>query len=164
MYFQIRIAFVTAPSNQKLVQMASVVRLLTKDGIAGSLGELYGSLESFSSTHLLPNLNRVEILRPVPSYLLERKTLAMMRYDGVPTSVGTTSTGGFVNNGNITYMVTDNLAVSPLSTSDIVARLKNASGGATLVERNVEFGAEEVIDQLLIMLLIRLRFLFFFHF
>ncbi|XP_068315771.1 uncharacterized protein [Pyrus communis] len=44
--------------------LGTVIRLLSKDGMVGSLGKLYGSVESLSSTYMQPHFNKESLLKP----------------------------------------------------------------------------------------------------
>ncbi|KAL6123763.1 hypothetical protein ACLB2K_076281 [Fragaria x ananassa] len=42
----------------------TIIRLLSKDTMVGSLGKLYESIENFSDTDMQPNLNKDILLKP----------------------------------------------------------------------------------------------------
>lgn len=42
----------------------TIIRLLSKDNMVGSLGKLYDSVENFSATFMQPNLNKDILLKP----------------------------------------------------------------------------------------------------
>lgn len=44
--------------------IGTVIRLLSNDGMVGSLGKLYGSIESLSSTYMQPYFNKESLLKP----------------------------------------------------------------------------------------------------
>ncbi|KAB2598192.1 hypothetical protein D8674_001112 [Pyrus ussuriensis x Pyrus communis] len=44
--------------------IGTVIRLLSKDGMVGSLGKLYGSVESLSSIYMQPHFNKESLLQP----------------------------------------------------------------------------------------------------
>ncbi|KAB2619761.1 hypothetical protein D8674_041936 [Pyrus ussuriensis x Pyrus communis] len=44
--------------------IGTVIRLLSKDGMVGSLGKLYGSVESLSSIYMQPHFNKESLLKP----------------------------------------------------------------------------------------------------
>ncbi|BFG22610.1 hypothetical protein CerSpe_088840 [Prunus speciosa] len=44
--------------------VGTVIRLLSKDGMVGSLGKLYESVENLDDTYLQPNLNKDMLLEP----------------------------------------------------------------------------------------------------
>ena len=44
--------------------LGTVIQLLSKDGMVGSLGKLYGSVESLSRTYMQPHFNKESLLKP----------------------------------------------------------------------------------------------------
>ncbi|KAM1819617.1 hypothetical protein ACFX15_001185 [Malus domestica] len=44
--------------------LGTVIRLLSKDGMVGSLGKLYGSVESLNSTYMQAHFNKESLLKP----------------------------------------------------------------------------------------------------
>ncbi|KAI5346324.1 hypothetical protein L3X38_014203 [Prunus dulcis] len=68
--------------------VGTVIRLLSKDNMVGSLGKLYDSLELLNDTYMLPNLNKDTLLKPkapigganVPHLLTNDESLAKKVY------------------------------------------------------------------------------------
>ncbi|KAL0003022.1 hypothetical protein SO802_016803 [Lithocarpus litseifolius] len=56
--------FVDFLFNLLSLPVGTVIRLLTKNSMVGSLGNLYGSVETLSETYLQPNQSKDAILKP----------------------------------------------------------------------------------------------------
>ncbi|BFG25450.1 hypothetical protein CerSpe_117240 [Prunus speciosa] len=180
--------------------LGTIIRLLSKDEMVGSLGRLYGSLETLSDIYMQPNLNKDTLLKPKaqvagqqPStflinmlitndgYSSSTKKLYVCRscrnYSSRPyyvsddpkalcpqcinttistqaiyvappnsTTGGETSSGkgGYVK-GVVTYMITDDLEVKPMSSISCIAVLNkfNVKDVSALEEKVVHLGMQE---------------------
>ncbi|GAB4857121.1 hypothetical protein Ancab_015048 [Ancistrocladus abbreviatus] len=95
------------------LRVGAVVRLLTKETMAGSLGNLYDSVESLSNDYIQPTFHKDSLLKPslspckadiVPLQSTAQAPIRSLGYDN-----------GFVK-GLVNYMIMDDLAVKPMST------------------------------------------------
>ncbi|KAI9127743.1 hypothetical protein K1719_000736 [Acacia pycnantha] len=118
--------------------LGTVTTLLTKDGMVGSLGKLYGSIEKLSDDYMMnPEKDKDILLKPsapsISGYLLHAS-------DGQE---------GFVK-GVITYIVMDDLEVCPMSTISAITMMSkfNVQDITSLQEKVVELGMEEGIKLL----------------
>ncbi|KAL6563642.1 hypothetical protein OROGR_002601 [Orobanche gracilis] len=164
----------------------TVISLLRKQEMVGSLPDLYQSLENLNDSYIQPNQSKDTLLRPVipvsgfadllalddapnrkyyrctcnqhgtcvsdnpnancPS--CKKKMTTVVNY--VPPPAGQHgSESGFVK-GVITYMVTDNLVVTPLSTISSITLLKKfyVKDVNLLEEKVVKFGMDEALKLL----------------
>ncbi|KAM5556249.1 hypothetical protein ABKV19_023906 [Rosa sericea] len=56
--------FVDFLFNLLSLSVGTVIRLLSKDGMVGSFGKLYESVENLNDTYMQPNLNKDVLLKP----------------------------------------------------------------------------------------------------
>ncbi|GER44565.1 hypothetical protein STAS_21468 [Striga asiatica] len=166
--------------------VAKLIDLVGKQGMVGSLANLYESIENLNDSYVQPNQAKDTLLKPsytassaVPLLALEdsssgagRKTFYKcscnnfyfsdsqdatcptcrqkmtreLQYVGPPVvqSVSSGAEGGFVK-GVVTYMVMDDLAVSPMSTISSITLLNkfNIKEVGALKEKVVNFGMTE---------------------
>ncbi|BBG97929.1 Protein of unknown function D [Prunus dulcis] len=117
--------------------VGTVIRLLSKDNMVGSLGKLYDSLELLNDTYMLPNLNKDTLLKPKVPLVVLITAIA----EG---SSGGGGGGGYVKDV-VTYMIMDNFEVKPMSTISCIAMLNrfNVKEVGTLEERMVLLGMDE---------------------
>ncbi|KAK1285253.1 hypothetical protein QJS10_CPB20g00925 [Acorus calamus] len=66
--------------------VGSVVKLLSKKSMIGSLGELYGSLESLSDNYIRPGQNKATFLNP-PVFASSAKSNTLLIQDGSSSCV-----------------------------------------------------------------------------
>ncbi|KAK8334106.1 hypothetical protein V6Z11_A10G250700 [Gossypium hirsutum] len=106
--------------------VGAVIRLLTKQGMVRCLGNLYGSIENLGDTYMQSLANKDTLLKPlvsnytannVPLLFQNMKSSTTMTklYGSNQRSKGSTSTEGGYVKGVVTYMVMDDLVVSPIS-------------------------------------------------
>lgn len=147
--------------------VATVIRLLSENGMVGCLGKLYESVENLGDTHMEPNFNKDILLKPKSAIVgadILRLSNHVCRscgchYQGdvcplcecvVSTTAASTgeascNNGGYVK-GDVTYMIMDNLEVKPMSTVSVVDVLKklDVTEVGALEEKVVGLGTEEV--------------------
>ncbi|KAM3297329.1 hypothetical protein ACQJBY_039281 [Aegilops geniculata] len=175
----------------------TAVRLLGKESMAGSVGNLYASVERLEGSYLRPGFAKDALLcpaaqaspllrlpappAPAPRSFFTCGAINHFNYQGCrgyvsdargarcpscgnematetqyvlppaparPEQCAATATMGFVQ-GAVTYTVTDDLAVAPMSAISSIARLGAlaAVGGlAALQEKTVQLGYEEGLE------------------
>ncbi|KAI8539937.1 hypothetical protein RHMOL_Rhmol09G0221700 [Rhododendron molle] len=183
--------FVDFLFNLLHLPVGTVVRLLTKQTMVGTLGNLYQSIEKLSETYFQPNQTKDSVLKPkaplsatqVPLLSLDGGTSAAKTYYTCPNNspnsyssghpyfsdnaravcpscksslstgiqyvaaaneVAAVGEGGFVK-GVVTYMVMDDLVVTPMSTISGITMLNkfNVKDVGALEERVVDLGMPE---------------------
>ncbi|CAN1269397.1 hypothetical protein LINPERPRIM_LOCUS13568 [Linum perenne] len=104
--------------------LGTVTKLLSKNRMVGCLGSLYKSIEDLSDTFIEPSENKVTVLNPKATFLFGWR--------------------GFVK-GVLTYMVTDDLEVKPMSTISSITLFSkfNIQQVDALEERVVELGMDK---------------------
>ncbi|CAA0840184.1 Protein of unknown function (DUF674 [Striga hermonthica] len=170
--------------------VANIVNLMVmgKQGMVGSLGNLYQSIENLNETYMQPNQNKDTLLKPAHSvscssvpllaigaaptvkklYTCPKncisvtedtaavchgcncKMTVLMEYVAPPAVQKESGPeGGFVK-GVVTYMVMDDLTVSPMSTISSITLLNkfNVKEVGALEEKVVSFGMTEVVKLL----------------
>nr|TKS16854.1 hypothetical protein D5086_0000016850 [Populus alba] len=141
--------FVDFLLNLLALPLGTVIQLLTKSTMIGCIASLYGSLEKLDESYLQPNQNWDSILKPIiiarvtnPNFLLpdtkkpeNRKSQGYgTRYlsqevkfvgtnDSTSTDTPTSDLAGGYMKGLVTYMVTDDLSLSPMSMVSVVGLL-----------------------------------------
>ncbi|XP_077252499.1 uncharacterized protein LOC143891880 [Tasmannia lanceolata] len=122
--------------------VGSVIRLLTKQNMVGCLGKLYGSVENLSDTDIPHDVRGT--LCPA----CEAQMTFELVYASPNTTANTISNGegGFVK-GVVTYMIMDDLGVTPMSTISSITLLNkfNVKDTGVLEEKVVEVGMEEAL-------------------
>ncbi|KAJ6432717.1 hypothetical protein OIU84_019874 [Salix udensis] len=160
--------FVDFLLNLLALPLGNVIQLLTKSTMTGCVANLYESLEKLDESYLQPNQNKDSILKPIitteatnPNFLLpntkkpEKPEVILlpkpsrMRNDSTSTDTPTTDQGGYVK-GLVTYMVTNDLSVSPMSMVSGVSLLNkfNIKDFGVLEEKVVQFGINECLELL----------------
>ncbi|KAI3461378.1 hypothetical protein Pfo_018041 [Paulownia fortunei] len=167
--------------------LGTVISLLKKQGMVGSLANLYKSIENLNDSYIQPNQSKDTLLKPVArvsrllalkdaptvkkfykcscsqyvSYVSDdpsancpnclRKMTVNVPYVAPPAVQQTSASGegGFVK-GVVTYMVMDDLVVTPLSTIVSITLLNkfNVKEVSALEEKVVDFGKDEVVKLL----------------
>ncbi|KAF9595670.1 hypothetical protein IFM89_002052 [Coptis chinensis] len=168
--------------------LGSVVKLVTKKSMVGSLGNLYESVENISAAYIQPNLDKNLLLKPksmlscgnipllppsVPATAENYFTCNHCYNHHITNTPGTacpscnfkmdskayfvagtkivasTDGGGYVK-GIMTYMVSDELVIMPMSTISSITLLKKFNVGDinSLEEKSVDFGMEEALELL----------------
>ncbi|KAF9596587.1 hypothetical protein IFM89_012710 [Coptis chinensis] len=119
--------------------LGSVVKLVTKKSMVGSLGNLYESVENISAAYIQPNLDKNLLLKP-------KSMLSCGNIPLLPPSVPATAENYFTCNhcynhhitntpGTacpswiMTYMVSDELVIMPMSTISSITLLKKFNVG-----------------------------------
>ncbi|KAG5533335.1 hypothetical protein RHGRI_027510 [Rhododendron griersonianum] len=182
--------FVDFLFNLLHLPVGTVVRLLTKQTMVGTLGNLYGSIEKLSETYFQPNQTKASVLKPkaplsatqVPLLSLDGGTSAAKKYYNCSYSyshlyvadnasavcpscnnkltrevqyvaaaneVAAVAEGGLLK-GVVTYMVMDDLVVTPMSTISGISMLNkfNVKEVGALEERFVDLGMPESLKLL----------------
>ncbi|KAH7840204.1 hypothetical protein Vadar_014094 [Vaccinium darrowii] len=67
--------------------VATVVRLLTKQNMVGTLGNIYESIENLSEANIQPNHTKYSLLKPIPPFSATQVRLSLD--DSVPTKMYT---------------------------------------------------------------------------
>ncbi|CAM0879556.1 unnamed protein product [Alopecurus aequalis] len=131
--------------------ISSVVKLLTTDSdisMVGSLGDLYRSVEKLDDTYIChDNANAVKdaLLRPTAGC---QSGKLLFLTDASSNGRCYTNRGGYVE-GIVTYMVMDNLKVTPMSTISALTTLLNNTGvrdTCSLREKTVRIGHTEGLE------------------
>ncbi|KAF2321291.1 hypothetical protein GH714_038517 [Hevea brasiliensis] len=142
------------------LSVGTVIRLLKKPAMVGCIGNLYESLENLNEAHMQPNQSKDSLLKPtVPLTQLAHVPLLLpdtrpLKPDAGRKFYGCSNYSGrralLIREGLVTYMVTDDLSVSPLSMISGVALLNKFSvmGFGALEEKMVEFGIDEGMELL----------------
>ncbi|GMI80678.1 hypothetical protein like AT3G09110 [Hibiscus trionum] len=172
----------------------AVTRLLTKQEMVGSLGNLYDSLENMSDTYIQPSANKDTLLNPVvsnntanvppllpiiessnPSEIYrcrnsyrsstcslyvatDSKSLCPSCNNVMSQSAtvvnpkkkdSSTDEGGYVK-GVITYMISDDLVVRPMSAISCITLLNkfNVKDVGVLEEKTIDVGTDEGVKLL----------------
>nr|XP_011465241.1 PREDICTED: uncharacterized protein LOC101300156 isoform X2 [Fragaria vesca subsp. vesca] len=125
--------------------VATVISLLSGDGMVGCIGNLYESVQDLGDTHLEPNFNKDMLLKPkatvVGADILGVNnnvckscschfpgSVCPLCECAVSTTAASTgeapcSNGGYVK-GGVVFVIMDNLVVKPMSTVSILDVLK----------------------------------------
>ncbi|KAH7841747.1 hypothetical protein Vadar_033802 [Vaccinium darrowii] len=162
--------FVDFLFNLLHLPLATVVSLLTEQTMVGSLGKLYKSIQNLSETYFLSNQTKDYVLKPKASakryyscrnhyghrYVSEDagaicpdcKSACLsseIRYVAGPNDMATAVAEGNFVTGVATYMVTDDLVVTPLSTAATITMFNklNIKDVGALEERVVDMGMPE---------------------
>ncbi|KAI8539907.1 hypothetical protein RHMOL_Rhmol09G0219300 [Rhododendron molle] len=128
--------------------VGTVVRLLTAKSMVGCLGNLYDSIESLSDTYMQPNQSKEVLLKPKAAACSTEASLFLTDDDSAAKKVYMCGNyhrqGGYVK-GVVTYMVMDDLVVTPMSTISGIAMLSkcNVTNVGALEEKVVSFGMDE---------------------
>ncbi|MBA0780735.1 hypothetical protein Gotri_004801, partial [Gossypium trilobum] len=171
--------------------VGTVIRLLTKEQMVGSLGNLYDSLENMNDTYILSPANKDTLLKPiVPNNaakvppLLPTVESSNLKPTGIyrcgntyhrgscglyvandsksvcpscnnvmtqtativnPRKGSSTNEGGYVK-GVVTYMIMDDLVVTPMSAISCFTLLNkfNIKDVGVLEEKTINIGTDEV--------------------
>ncbi|KAK8277216.1 hypothetical protein V6Z11_D10G251500 [Gossypium hirsutum] len=163
--------FVDFMFNILSLPVGTVTRLLTKEQMVGSLGNLYDSLENMDDTYIQPTANKDTLLKPiVPENaanvppLLPTVESSNSKPTGIYRCVNTYHRSSFVNpkkkgsptdeggyvKGVITYMITDDLAVRPMSAISCITLLNkfNIKDVGVLEEKTIDIGIDEGVKLL----------------
>ncbi|OMO97104.1 hypothetical protein COLO4_14888 [Corchorus olitorius] len=82
--------FVDFLFNLLALPVATVIRLLTKNNIVGSLGNIYDSIENLDETYIEPNQNKDTLLKPsAPNSAFQLPLLLAADNDSMTTKVFT---------------------------------------------------------------------------
>ncbi|CAL4965324.1 unnamed protein product [Urochloa decumbens] len=149
--------------------VATAVKLLGTDAMVGSVGNLYASVENLESTYVLPGAAKGALLSPTVPSPAASSNSSLLRLPEPPSSgqeqpntllyrcrsIGCRSymlgaygkaaaNKGFVQ-GIMTYTVTDNLSVTPMSSISSITLLNTfaVTDIAALQEKTVQLGYAE---------------------
>ncbi|KAA3481713.1 DUF674 domain-containing protein [Gossypium australe] len=186
--------FVDFMFNILSLSVGTVTRLLTKEQMAGSLGNLYDSLENMNDTYIQPTANKDTLLKPiVPDNAANPLLPTVESSNSKPTRIyrcantfhgsncrlyvandsksicpscnnvmkeiatvvnpkkkdSPTDEGGYVK-GVITYMITDDLAVRPMSAISCITLLNkfNIKDVGVLEEKTIDIGIDKGVKLL----------------
>ncbi|KAK4441215.1 hypothetical protein Salat_0456400 [Sesamum alatum] len=148
--------------------VATIISLLKKQRMSGSLPNLYESIENLNVSYVQPNKNKDFLLKSVvpisgssvPLLLFGDKPTEKKFYECIqqylpyvapPHVQETGGEGGFVKGGGgVTYMVMDNLEVKPMSTICSITLLSkfNVKDVGLLQEKVVNLGMDEAVKLL----------------
>ncbi|GLT93131.1 hypothetical protein SLE2022_109360 [Rubroshorea leprosula] len=128
--------FVDFLFNLLSLPVGMVIRLLSKQGMIGSLACLYDGVENLSDPYMLPSIKKDDLLKP-------RFVLQVFVEPQKRQSSSSEEQGGFVK-GVGTYMVTDNLEVRPMSMISSISTLNkfNVKEVGSLKEKVVDVGMD----------------------
>ncbi|KAJ0103217.1 hypothetical protein Patl1_06267 [Pistacia atlantica] len=139
--------FVDVLFNLLSLNIRTVIKLLRDADMVGCIENLYSSLENLNKDYLQPNQNKLELLKTL------EKTSGLLLVPGASSQhllkMDSVCEGGIVNK-LVTYMVTDDLLVTPgsmISSIDLIQEHVKDIG--VLEKRVVEFGADEVYNDFL---------------
>ncbi|KAK6138120.1 hypothetical protein DH2020_028137 [Rehmannia glutinosa] len=136
--------------------VGTVISLLTKQPMLGSLANLFQSIENLNDSYIQPNQTKNTLLNPVlpvtgyvPVLALNDAPTTERNFIAPPAVEQGSSEGGFVK-GMVTYMVMDDLGVMPLSTISSITLLNkfNVKDLNALEEKVVKFGKNEAVKLL----------------
>ncbi|CAM0879557.1 unnamed protein product [Alopecurus aequalis] len=124
--------------------IGQVFRLLRDSHInmVGSVGHLYRSVRELDDTYICHHDAKDALLRPMGGY--ESGNFPLLT-DGSSSSSSSTNRSGYVH-GRVTYMIMDNLKITPPSTISGITTLLNNSGIrdiSALAEMTVQLGYKE---------------------
>ncbi|KAK8951063.1 hypothetical protein KSP39_PZI003789 [Platanthera zijinensis] len=123
-----------------LLPLGSIIKLIAPRNTLGSIGKLYQSVESINDTYLVTNLNKSTLLQPTVSALAGASPLLLTGAGDTPQNM----TEGFVK-GVVTYMITDDLEVTPMSAISSITLINRFSvkKDVRLEEKTVLVGMKE---------------------
>nr|TKS16856.1 hypothetical protein D5086_0000016870 [Populus alba] len=132
--------------------VGTIIRLLTKSTMIGCIANLYGSIEKLDESYMQPNQNKDSILNPTittQSLYMSKKKFVATNVSASTDTPASDQAGGYVK-GLVTYMVTDDLSVSPMSMVSVVGLLNKIEikDFSVLEEKVVEFGIDEGLELL----------------
>ncbi|KAK8967120.1 hypothetical protein KSP40_PGU020233 [Platanthera guangdongensis] len=118
-----------------LLPLGSIIKLVAPQTTLGSIGKLYQSVENINYTYLVPNLNKSTLLQPTVSNSNTCPSCGRNINSG---------TEGFVK-GVVTYMITDDLEVTPMSAISSITLINRFSvrKDIRLEEKAMLVGMEE---------------------
>ncbi|PPR84204.1 hypothetical protein GOBAR_AA36511 [Gossypium barbadense] len=135
--------------NILLLPVGTVIRLLTQEGIVGCLGNLYKSIEKLGVAYILSTTNKdlpmvVWSICPSCFGAMNFPETLVNPQNKVSISSSAANEGGYVK-GVITYIIMDDLAVTPMSTISSIAMLSkfNVKQVDALEEKMVDVGINE---------------------
>ncbi|OEL12733.1 hypothetical protein BAE44_0026248, partial [Dichanthelium oligosanthes] len=125
--------------------VGTVVKILSKDSMVGSVGNLYGSVEKLDETYVLSAYAKDALLAPAGGYD-GGKLLQLPE----PEKASAIAGKGFVQ-GVVTYSVMDDLKVAPMSTISGITLLNTfgITDISVLQEKTVQLGYAEIHHLLL---------------
>ncbi|ESR49316.1 hypothetical protein KPL70_011036 [Citrus sinensis] len=141
--------FVDFLFNLLSLPISTVIRLLKNGSTLGCVDNLYQSLENLNDAYLQPNQNKDDLLkRHVTAALNAPPLLPEARISTCNCKKPSAGEGGVVKN-LVTYMVSDDLSVTPVSmTSGIELLQHNVKDIGVLEKRVVELGIDEGLELL----------------
>ncbi|KAL4621260.1 hypothetical protein ACB092_06G215100 [Castanea dentata] len=150
--------------------LGTIIPLLKKQGMVGSFGNIYDSIENLSTTYLQPNVNKETLLKhkvhisggtgEVPLLLPDIESSSTSRKFYRCSRLQNNNCYGYVADdgsalcpscqGVVTYMIMDDLEVKPMSTISSITLLNkfNVKQLGDLEENVVELGMEEGVKLL----------------
>ncbi|KAL6577352.1 hypothetical protein OROMI_011628 [Orobanche minor] len=137
--------------------LSNLISLVGKQGMVGSLANLYESIENLNDSYMQPNQSKDTLLKPAVSPVTG-SCVPLLAIQDAPAyheknfyrcQVMSTGEGGFVK-GVVTYMVMDDLVVKPLSTISSITLLSkfNVKDVGALEEKVVNLGMTEAVKLL----------------
>ncbi|KAK8951064.1 hypothetical protein KSP39_PZI003788 [Platanthera zijinensis] len=144
-----------------LLPLGSVIKLVAPQTTLGSIGKLYQSVENMNGTYLVPNLNKSTLLQPTVSALVGASPLHLTGTIATPkpkktgyceycqrqvniSDCNTCPDCGFVKEV-VTYMITDDLEVTPMPAISSITLINRFSlkKDVRLEEKAVIIGMKE---------------------
>ncbi|KAK8966724.1 hypothetical protein KSP40_PGU018710 [Platanthera guangdongensis] len=124
-----------------LLPLGSIIKVVTPQNMLGSIGKLYQSVDNINEAYLIANLDKSTLLQPTVSSLTGASPLLLSSAEN-----GAASVEGFVK-GVVTYMITDDLEVTPMSAISSITLITRFSikKDVRLEEKMVVIGMEEGI-------------------
>ncbi|XP_027364832.1 uncharacterized protein LOC113871938 [Abrus precatorius] len=152
--------------NLLRLPISSVIRLLNKNGMVGSLGNLYQSVENLNDTYMQPNQHKDLLLKP-KAHFSSTKISALLSANDDDDDVDNLKASFYMLCGNqfsadvfpnesgfvkevVTYMVMDDLVIYPMSTISSITLLNkfDVKEVGSLQEKVVELGMTQGVNLL----------------
>ncbi|XP_010034125.1 uncharacterized protein LOC104423315 [Eucalyptus grandis] len=143
-----------------VLPVGTVIRLLEKTGMEGSLGNLYSSVEKLNDEYIAYSKKDILLKPKAPAFLsaIQFKLPETSTIDSTPktsnrfsseSAAGSDYKGGFVQ-GVVTYMVMDDLTVMPMSNISSITLLNrfNVKEIGHLEEKVISLGMDEGVKLL----------------
>ncbi|PKU87624.1 hypothetical protein MA16_Dca009796 [Dendrobium catenatum] len=125
--------------------LGCVIKLVSPPTMIGSIGKLYQSVENLNEIYLVANRAKASLLQPeVPTSYVTNHLLLSGSASSFSSENAGEGVGGFVK-GVVTYMITDDLEVTPMSAISSIALINRfiMKKDVQLEEKVVAVGMEE---------------------
>ncbi|KAL7084925.1 hypothetical protein ACP275_14G252200 [Erythranthe tilingii] len=123
--------------------MSTVINLVGKQGMVGSVSNIYESVQNLNQAYIQPDKTKDSLLKPAVNFSAPPLLKAFNH------ASSSSSSGGFVK-GVVTYMVMDDLVVNPMSAITSITLLNkfNIKEVGSLQEKVVHMGMPEAVKLL----------------